>query len=168
MDFRIGHGFDIHRFCACRKLVLGGVTIDYELGLQGHSDADVIIHALMDSILGACGLPDIGNRFPPSDESYRGCSSLGLLDNVWSEVSSLGWSLVNLDIAVMAEAPKLATHIPAMKECIARVLHTQPDRVGIKATTMEGLGAIGRREGIAASAVALLIKAKPETNIPIA
>lgn len=156
--YRIGHGYDIHRLVAGRKLVLGGVRIDYEKGLDGHSDADVVIHALMDSLLGAAAFGDIGSHFPTSDPAYKDADSLRLLSQVIKLISESHYAIDNIDITVIAEAPKLAPHIPQMISNIANVLGISPDAISIKATTNEGLGFIGRGEGMAAFCVALLHK----------
>ncbi len=156
--YRIGHGYDIHRLVAGRKLVLGGVRIDYEKGLDGHSDADVVIHALMDSLLGAAAFGDIGSHFPTSDPAYKDADSLRLLSQVIKLISESHYAIDNIDITVIAEAPKLAPHIPRMISNIANVLGISPDAISIKATTNEGLGFIGRGEGMAAFCVALLHK----------
>ena len=155
--FRIGHGFDVHRFAPERKLIVGGVTIPYELGLVGHSDADVLLHAIADAILGSVGLPDIGQQFPPDDETYRGADSLDLLKEVMH--LSYGAGLVaieNIDGVIMAENPKMNPFIPKMREKICRTLNLYPGQVGLKATTTEHLGFVGRKEGIAASVVCLV------------
>jgi len=156
MDIRIGIGYDVHRLAAGRSLVLGGVTIPSDLGLEGHSDADALTHAVMDALLGAAGLEDIGHHFPPSDERFRGVSSLRLLGEVRRLVEDAGWQVVNVDSTMVAERPKLAPYLPAMKQAIGEHLGLDQSRLGIKATTNEGLGALGRGEGIAAMAVALL------------
>ncbi len=154
---RIGQGFDIHRFAEGRRLVIGGVTIEHERGLLGHSDADVLLHAICDALLGAAGLADIGHHFPPSEPKFKDADSLALLAEVKRLIAKAGYSqIINIDSVVMAEKPKIASYIPAMKARIADVLGIPPDRIGIKATTCEGLGAIGREEGIAASAVCLI------------
>ncbi len=153
---RVGIGYDVHRLASGRKLVLGGVAIPYELGLLGHSDADVLTHAICDALLGASGLGDIGVHFPDADERYRGISSLQLLEEVVRLVREAGCAPVNVDATVIAERPKLMPHLPAMKEALGRVLGLPPDRIGLKATTTEGLGALGRGEGIAAIAVSLI------------
>lgn len=158
-ELRIGQGVDLHRLVKGRKCVLGGVEIASEVGPEGHSDADVVLHALMDALLGAIGESDIGTHFPNTDEQWKGASSLVLLDQVWKIVSTAGWKLVNADISVVAEHPKLKSHIPEMKAVVASHLHTSPERIGIKATTAEKLGAIGRGEGISSLAVVLLERA---------
>ena len=155
-DLRIGQGIDIHQIVVGRPLVIGGVTIPWDRGLEGHSDADVLIHAVCDAILGATGRGDIGTRFPNTDEQWRGADSRALLRDVWSEVHGEGWRLVNLDASILAEAPKLAPHIPAMKGVFASLLGVSVDRIGIKATTTERLGFPGRGEGMVAQAVVLL------------
>lgn len=153
---RVGIGYDVHRLAPGRKLVLGGVAIPYELGLLGHSDADVLTHAICDALLGAAGLGDIGVHFPDADERYRGISSLRLLVEVVRLVREAGCTPVNVDATVVAERPKLTPHLPAMKGALGRALGLPPDRIGLKATTSEGLGALGRGEGIAAVAVSLI------------
>lgn len=154
--FRAGSGFDVHRFAEGRKMVLGGVEIPCEVGLLGHSDADVIVHAAMDAVLGAAGLPDIGHFFPDTDERFRGADSLELARYVASTLREQSWSIENLDVAVMAEKPRLAPHIATMRERMAEAFGVEPDQIGVKATTMEKLGFVGRSEGIAALASALL------------
>ena len=151
---RIGHGYDVHRFAPDRKLILGGVEIPYEYGLLGHSDADVLVHALMDALLGAAALGDIGKHFPDSDMKYKGISSLELLRHVRSLLDQKGCEVVNADITVVAQKPKLAPHIPQMLQNIREILDC--DCINIKATTEEGLGFTGRLEGISAHSVALL------------
>jgi 2-C-methyl-D-erythritol 4-phosphate cytidylyltransferase/2-C-methyl-D-erythritol 2,4-cyclodiphosphate synthase len=153
---RVGIGFDAHRLVAGRPLVLGGVTIPFVRGLDGHSDADVIAHAVMDALLGAAGCGDIGRLFPPSDPAYRGADSMALLRRVGALLAEHGWRAGHVDVVVMAEAPRLAGHTDAMRSAMARALDTDPARFSIKATTLEGLGAVGREEGIAAQAVATL------------
>ena len=153
---RIGHGYDVHRLVAGRDLILGGVNIAYEKGLDGHSDADVLTHAVMDALLGAAALRDIGFHFPDTDMRYKGASSLALLGCVAQMITEKGYSLGNLDVTVIAQAPKLAPHIPQMRQNIAAQLSVDTGRVNIKATTEEGLGFTGRKEGIACHAVCLL------------
>ena len=153
---RIGHGYDVHKLVEGRKLILGGVEILYEKGLLGHSDADVLLHAIADSLLGAAALGDIGKLFPDSDEKYKGADSLVLLGEVAERLCEAGYRVVNVDSTVIAQAPKLAPHIEAMRENIARALNVPTDSVSVKATTEEGLGFSGRKEGIAAHAVVLL------------
>ena len=153
---RIGHGYDVHRFAEGRRLILGGVEILYEKGLLGHSDADVLLHAIADSLLGAAALGDIGKLFPDSDEKYKGADSLVLLQIVAVRLREAGYRVVNVDSTVIAQAPKLAPYIAAMRENIARALSVDADAVSVKATTEEGLGFSGRKEGIAAHAVCLI------------
>jgi 2-C-methyl-D-erythritol 2,4-cyclodiphosphate synthase len=161
MQLRIGNGYDIHRLVPARPLILGGISLLHPdgLGLEGHSDADVLTHALMDALLGALGLGDIGRHFPPEDERWRGADSLELLERVMALVQERGWRVVNVDTVVVAERPKLRPHIEAMRESLARRLAVEIERVGVKATTNEGLGPTGREEGIACHAVALLERA---------
>ena len=154
--FRIGHGYDVHRLTAGRKLILGGVDVPFERGLLGHSDADVLTHAVMDALLGAAGLGDIGKLFPDSDPAYRGISSLLLLDRVVLRLAESSWQVGNVDATVVAQAPKLAAHIPRMRQNLARHMGIPAERVNVKATTEEGLGFTGRGDGMAAHAVALL------------
>ena len=158
MDLRIGQGYDIHRLVAGRPLILAGVSLDHPagLGLDGHSDADVLTHALMDALLGALSLGDIGQHFPPGDPRWKDANSLVLLDHVMALVRERGWELINVDLVVVAERPKLRPHINQMRATLAERLAVSPDQVGVKATTNEGLGPTGREEGIAAYAVALL------------
>src|SRR4051794_29077350 len=151
---RCGIGYDAHRLVAGRKLILGGVEIPHSMGLDGHSDADVLCHAIADALLGAIGETDIGHHFPNTDESIRGISSIAILERVRDVLRSQNASPVNVDATLIAEAPKIAPHIPAMREKIAQALGLEPNRVSIKATTNEGLGTIGRGEGMAAMAVA--------------
>jgi len=153
---RIGHGFDIHRVAPNRSLILGGVPIPWHAGLLGHSDADALLHAITDAILGALALGDIGQWFPDTDERFRGADSAKLLMAVMQDPRLQGWEVSNIDATLLAERPKLAPHIPAMRESIAEILRITSDRVSVKATTMEGIGGIGRNEGIAAQAVILL------------
>ena len=153
---RIGHGYDVHRLIAGRKLILGGVEIPYILGLDGHSDAAVLLHAMMDALLGAAALGDIGHLFPDTDPAYKGISSLKLLAVVAARIREKGYEIGNIDATVIAQKPKLAPFIEAMRKETARVLQIDPDRLNIKATTEERLGFSGREEGIAAHAVCLL------------
>lgn len=157
MNLRIGHGYDIHRLVEGRPLILGGVTIDHSLGLDGHSDADVLVHALMDALLGALALGDIGHHFPPDDPRWRGANSLVLLQQVVALVRERGWRVVNVDTVLVAERPRLRPHLPAMAANMATQLGISPDHVGVKATTNEKLGPEGREEGMSCSAVVLLI-----------
>lgn len=156
---RTGIGYDVHPFAEGRPLVLGGVTIPHSHGLKGHSDADVLSHAIADSILGALGEPDIGYWFPPTDPTIEGISSLKILEKCAQIAASKGMQIENVDSSLIAEAPKVMRHAPAMKQHIATALGIQPDQVGIKATTNERLGFVGREEGIAAMAVACLSRA---------
>lgn len=158
MTIRIGNGYDIHRLCEGRKLILGGVEISHELGLLGHSDADVLTHAIMDAMLGALSLGDIGHYFPPSDPQWAGADSLVLLSQVNQLVRSQGFLIGNIDSVIVAERPKLKPHIKTMRDRLSHILELQPDQIGIKATTNEKLGPVGREEGIAAYAVALLVR----------
>lgn len=153
---RIGHGYDVHRLKEGRRLILGGVEIPYALGLDGHSDADVLVHAVMDALLGAAGLRDIGVLFPDTDPQYKGISSLHLLEQVHQRLDEAGWRLGNLDVTVLAQRPKLRDYIPQMCENLARILQTDVGRINVKATTEEGLGFTGSGEGIACHAVCLL------------
>lgn len=153
---RIGIGLDVHPFKRGRACVLGGVTIPYEKGLDGHSDADVCIHALIDALLSACRLDDIGAYFPPTDPSLRGISSLVLLEKVAALVRTHGFEIVDCDLVIAADAPRISPHRSAMRAAMAAALSIDVEQIGIKATTCEGLGFVGRREGIVAQAVALL------------
>lgn len=157
-DIRTGLGYDVHRLVEGRKLWLCGVEIPHELGLLGHSDADVALHALCDALLGAVALRDIGYHFPDTDPAYSGADSRRLLRRVVELVSKKGYRISNVDITIMAQAPKLSPHIPAMIETVAKDLGVAPDRVSVKATTTEHLGFTGRKEGIAAAATALVYK----------
>ncbi len=153
---RIGHGYDVHRLVAGRKLILGGVEIPHETGLLGHSDADVLLHAISDSLLGAAALGDIGKLFPDNDPAYEGADSLVLLQKVRVHLSLSGYRVVNVDATVLAQAPKLAPHILAMRKRIANALGVELSAVSVKATTEEGLGFTGEKAGIAAHAVCLI------------
>ena len=154
---RIGHGYDAHPLKQGRPLVLGGVTVPYQKGLDGHSDADVVIHALCDALLGATGLGDIGTYFPSTDESYKDIDSRLLLKQVLNYIRKSNFSIGNVDITILAQEPKLAEHIPAMKKNLADDLKTDKSLINIKATTTEGMGFIGRKESISAHAVVLII-----------
>ena len=154
---RIGHGYDAHPLKQGRPLVLGGVTVPYQKGLDGHSDADVVIHALCDALLGATGLGDIGTYFPSTDESYKDIDSRLLLKQVLNYIRKSNFSIGNVDITILAQEPKLAEHIPAMKKNLADDLKTDKSLINIKATPTEGMGFIGRKEGISAHAVVLII-----------
>lgn len=155
---RIGHGYDVHRLTEGRKLILGGVEIPYELGLLGHSDADVLTHAIMDALLGAAGLGDIGRHFPDTDPSYSGADSLKLLAVVMEKLAYAGWKVGNVDSTIVAQRPKLAPYLLQMQQNLARVMGIELDQVNIKATTEEKLGFTGSGEGMAAHAIALLMK----------
>ncbi|HJD24333.1 MAG TPA: 2-C-methyl-D-erythritol 2,4-cyclodiphosphate synthase [Firmicutes bacterium] len=161
---RIGHGYDVHRFAPGRKLILGGVEIPHVKGLLGHSDADVLAHAVSDALLGAAALGDIGGMFPDTDPRYQGADSLLLLEKVMQAVRQEGWKLGNLDATVIAQAPKLQPWIPRMREKLAAACRVELSQISVKATTEEGLGFTGREEGIAAHAVCLLlpISGEPE------
>lgn len=156
VQIRIGNGYDIHRLVPGRPLILGGITIDHELGLLGHSDADVLTHAIMDALLGALSLGDIGHYFPPTDDQWKNADSLKLLEQVNQLLLSKGWQVSNIDSVVVAERPKLKPHIAAIRDRLAKTLAIPADQVGVKATTNEQLGPEGREEGISAYAVALL------------
>lgn len=158
MDIRIGHGFDVHAFAAGRRLVIGGVDIPHERGLLGHSDADVLLHAVCDALLGAAGLGDIGRHFPDSDPRYRGIDSRELLRHVAALLAGQAWRTGNVDATIIAQAPRMAPHIPAMRGHIAADLGIAVEAVNVKATTTERLGFTGRGEGIAAEAVCLIRK----------
>jgi 2-C-methyl-D-erythritol 2,4-cyclodiphosphate synthase len=148
----------VHRLAEGRALVLGGVTIPHSHGLDGHSDADVLVHAIADALLGAAALGDIGKHFPNTDPQYRGISSLVLLEHVAGLLETRGYALVNIDATLILEAPKILAHVPRMQENIGRALGVQPDRISIKATTGEAMGFVGRREGAAAHAVAAIVQ----------
>lgn len=158
MDLRIGHGYDVHRLVEGRPLILGGVTIPWERGLLGHSDADVLAHAIADSLLGAAALGDIGGLFPDTDPQYKGADSLKLLSEVVRVLRDAGYAPVNIDATVLAQAPKLKPHIPAMRERLAAACGMDMSAVSVKATTEEGLGFTGNGEGMAAHAVCLIAK----------
>lgn len=155
-DLRIGTGFDVHPFAAGRPLYLGGVEIEHHMGLEGHSDADVLLHSVTDALLGALNWGDIGQWFPNTDERYRGKRSSFFLEQVWSKAAAEGWKLINCDNVILAEAPKIAPHIERMRSAIAGMLSATPDQISIKATTTERLGFVGRGEGIAAQTVMLV------------
>ena len=159
-EYRIGHGYDVHRLVKERRLVLGGVDIPHELGLLGHSDADVLLHAIMDSLLGAAALGDIGKHFPDTDEKYRGISSIALLTEVGRILQNNGFAVVNIDSTIVLQKPKIAPLIPEMTSNIAKALGIDESRVNVKATTEEHLGFTGREEGVSAHAVCLLEKNK--------
>lgn len=158
IDFRVGTGFDVHRLVEGRKCIICGVEIPYEKGLLGHSDADVALHALMDALLGAAAMGDIGRHFPDTDQRYAGADSLKLTERVVELIQEQGWRVNNVDVTIIAQQPKMAPHIKQMQEKVAAVLKVQLGQVNIKATTTEKLGFTGRGEGIATEAVASLIK----------
>ncbi len=155
-DFRIGHGYDVHKLAENRALIIGGVTIPHTLGLLGHSDADVLLHAIADALLGALALGDIGKHFPDTDPAYKGADSLKLLARVVELIEAQGWKLGNLDAVIIAQKPKLAPYIEQMRKNIADACHADISQVSVKATTEERLGFTGREEGISAHCVALL------------
>ena len=157
---RIGQGYDVHRLVEGRKLILGGVTIPYEKGLLGHSDADVLVHAVMDALLGAGALGDIGQHFPDTDPAYEGISSIELLEKVGELLEENGYVIENIDATIIAQRPKLASYRPQMAENIAKALHIEVSQVSVKATTEEGLGFTGTGEGISSQAIALLAKGR--------
>ncbi len=159
MRVRIGQGFDVHAFGPQRPLVLMGVTVPHEVGLAGHSDADVMVHALMDALLGAAGLGDIGQHFPDTDPRYKGADSCVLLDRVMADLRARGWAVVNADVCLIGERPKIGPHREAMRQRVAPLLGIDPGDVNVKATTTERLGFTGRKEGLAALAVVLLQEA---------
>lgn len=162
---RIGHGYDVHRLVAGRKLILGGVDIPHETGLLGHSDADVLLHAIADAILGAIGEGDIGKHFPDTDPAYKGADSLKLLGHVMGLAHDRGYQIGNLDATIVAQRPKLAPHIAQMRANIAETLHAEIGAVNVKATTTEELGFAGRKEGIASYAVVLLVERREQSGI---
>lgn len=158
MTIRIGHGFDVHAFGGDGPITIAGVKIPYEQGLLAHSDGDVALHALTDALLGALALGDIGHHFPDTDAAFKGIDSRILLRKVYNDVQQHGYQIGNLDITIMAQAPKMAPHITQMRQCIAADLHCELSQVNVKATTTEKLGFVGRKEGIAAEAVVLLCR----------
>jgi 2-C-methyl-D-erythritol 2,4-cyclodiphosphate synthase len=166
VETRVGIGYDSHRFAGARTLVLGGVAFPGEPGLEGHSDADVLTHAVIDAVLGAAGLGDIGQHFPDNDPRYLGADSTGLLSRVLSMTANDGWRVINVDATLICERPRLAPVVAHMKERLGEVLDVDSNRVNIKATTNEGMGFIGRGEGIAACAVALLERDYGERETP--
>ena len=157
---RVGMGYDVHKLVENRDLILGGVTIPYEKGLLGHSDADVLLHAIMDALLGAAALGDIGKHFPDTDDKYKGISSIKLLEHVGELLEKYNYQIVNLDATIIAQRPKLASYRPQMAENIAKALHIEVSQVSVKATTEEGLGFTGTGEGISSQAIALLAKGR--------
>ena len=156
--YRVGMGYDVHKLVTGRKLILGGVEIQHDLGLLGHSDADVLLHAIKDAILGAAALGDIGRHFPDTDEAYKGISSMVLLSKVKDLILNEGYKVNNIDATIAAQQPKIAPYIKAMNENIAQTLKIEASQVNVKATTTEGLGFVGNKEGIAAYAIVSLIK----------
>lgn len=154
---RIGFGYDVHKLVENRKLIIGGVTIPHTKGLLGHSDADVLIHAIMDSLLGAAALGDIGKHFPDTDEKYKGISSIELLKHVNTLIASKGYTIGNIDSTIIAQRPKMAPHLESMIANISKALNIEPNQINIKATTEEGLGFTGSEEGIAAQSICLLL-----------
>ncbi|PKM56179.1 2-C-methyl-D-erythritol-2,4-cyclodiphosphate synthase [Petrocella atlantisensis] len=154
---RIGMGYDVHRLVVGRDLIIGGVTIPHTYGLLGHSDADVLTHAIMDSLLGAMALGDIGKHFPDTDNNYKGANSIKLLEEVREIMTSNGYEIVNLDATIIAQAPKMAPHILEMRKIIGKTLNTSIDNINIKATTEEGLGFTGEEKGISAQSICLLM-----------
>lgn len=160
MNLRVGQGFDIHALVENRPLIIGGVTIPHTHGLLGHSDADVLLHAVTDAVLGAAGLGDIGRHFPDTDEQYKGADSRVLLRTALDMVKRQGWEIINVDATIHAQAPKIGPHTPAMIENLAADLQLSADRINIKAKTNEGLGHLGRKEGIAANVVVLIYQSE--------
>ena len=159
-DFRVGHGYDVHRLVSGRRLILGGVEIPWEKGLLGHSDADVLTHAVMDALLGAAAMGDIGRLFPDNDPAYAGADSIGLLKTVTARLENAGFAICNIDCTVIAQAPKLMPYIAAMNDKLAAACGIGANRVNVKATTEEHLGFTGAGEGIAAHAVALIVRSE--------
>lgn len=157
---RLGIGYDVHKLVEARSLIIGGVEIPYEKGLLGHSDGDVLLHAIKDSLLGAAGLGDIGKHFPDTDPKYKGANSLKLLEEVGLLINERGYRLNNLDATIIAQRPKMAPHIEKMRANVAEALNTEIDRINIKATSTEGLGFVGLGQGIAANAIASIVKIK--------
>ncbi len=156
-SLRVGHGFDVHPLVEGRHLIVGGVKIPFEKGLAGHSDGDVLLHAIIDALLGAAGLPDIGQQFPPTEDKYKGIDSTELLKKVLQLIRDAGFNeIVNIDATIIAERPKMNPHVPLMRTRVAEIVGVEPARINIKATTTERLGFVGRGEGIAASAVCLV------------
>lgn len=164
LNVRVGLGYDVHRLVEGRPLVLGGVRIEHDRGLAGHSDADALTHAVVDALLGAAALGDIGQHFPDTDERWRGAESIALLERTVELLRDRGFEVVNVDSIIVAEAPRMKPHVAAMRERLAAALDVPVDCVGVKATTEEGLGPVGRREAIAARAVALVAKTGSRTN----
>ena len=165
MDLRTGSGYDVHRLVEGRKLIVGGVDIPYELGLDGHSDADVLLHAVMDALLGAAAMGDIGGLFPDNDPKYKGIDSMLLLEDVVNRITAKGYRLGNLDVTMIAQRPKMKPHIPQMIENLARALRVEPSRINVKATTEERLGFTGREEGMSCHAVCLLEEREDQSYV---
>ena len=155
---RVGQGFDVHKFVLNKRLIIGGVTIDHDYGLEGHSDADVLIHVICDAVLGAADLRDVGFHFPDTDPKYKGIDSKKLLKEVFSLLRNKGYELGNLDTTICLELPKVNPHIPEMKKCLAKVMDIEENQISIKATTTEKLSFVGRQEGVSAYATALIFK----------
>lgn len=155
---RVGLGYDVHKLVEGRKLIIGGVNVPHETGLLGHSDADVLVHAVMDSILGALALGDIGKHFPDTDERYKGADSIKLLEFVYNLIREKGYAIGNIDCTIIAQSPKMAPHIPNMRANIARALNTNIENINVKATTEEGLGFTGTKQGISSQSICLLVK----------
>ncbi len=155
---RVGLGYDVHKLVEGRKLILGGVDVPHDKGLLGHSDADVLVHAIMDSVLGALALGDIGKHFPDTDDKYKGADSIKLLEFVNNLISEKGYKIGNIDATIIAQSPKMAPHIPKMRENISKALNTDIDNINVKATTEEGLGFTGTKQGIASQSISLLVK----------
>lgn len=155
---RIGLGYDVHKLVEGRKLIIGGVDVPHEKGLLGHSDADVLVHAVMDSILGALALGDIGKHFPDTDERYKGADSIKLLEFVYNLIKEKGYAIGNIDCTIIAQSPKMAPHIVSMRENIAKALNTNIENINVKATTEEGLGFTGTKQGIASQSICMLVK----------
>lgn len=155
---RVGLGYDVHKLVEGRKLIIGGVDVPHEKGLLGHSDADVLVHAVMDSILGALALGDIGKHFPDTDERYKGADSIKLLEFVYNLIKEKGYAIGNIDCTIIAQSPKMAPHIVSMRENIAKALNTNIENINVKATTEEGLGFTGTKQGIASQSICMLVK----------
>lgn len=162
---RIGHGYDVHRLVTGRKLIVGGVDIPYELGLDGHSDADVLLHAVMDALLGAAAMGDIGGLFPDNDPKYKGIDSMLLLEEVVVRITEKGYRLGNLDVTMIAQKPKMKPYIPRMIDNLARALRAEPSRINVKATTEESLGFTGNLEGMSCHAVCLLEEREDNSHV---
>ena len=161
MDIRVGSGLDVHAFAEGRRLVVGGIEIPHDRGLEGHSDGDPAVHALIDALLGAAAMPDIGQRFPSSDARYAGANSLDLLDAVFLDLRERRWHFINADITIVAQEPRLSDYVPAMRAALAKRLRADVGRIGVKATTTDHLGALGRAEGVGAFATVLIQRGEP-------